>query len=1381
MKRPAVLLLLVLCFASVSIGRPLTRESTPDPLRPWIDWTLYGHEKERCPFFQGELQDEEKVRRECAWPSRLSLDLDDRSGRFSQEWLAYAEVWVGLPGDAATWPLDVRLDGQPAVVIDRGGFPVVWLSKGRHTVSGGFAWDAPPPLMPVPVGTGLLRLTLRGRPVPFPARDEQGRVWLENKAGGVREESRLEITVLRHLLDEVPLILTTRIDLAIAGESREELLGRVLPDGFVPLLMSGPLPARLEPDGRLRLQVRPGRFTVEIVARHEGPTAAMAIARPDPGGPWDDQEVWVFEARPDIRLASVEGVPGIDPQQTTLPDEWKRLPAYLVKAGEKLTLVEKRRGDSDPSPDQLTLQRSWWLDFDGRGGTVHDTMGGSLSRGWRLEMQPPAVLGRVTIDGQDQFITRLDGTTDAGVEVRQGKLLLEADSRYVGRMSDLPAVGWDEDFREVSGTLHLGPGWRLLHASGVDDVFPTWISSWTLLDIFLVLILVLSVAQLRGIRAGVLALAALGLTWIEPGSPRWTWAAVMACVALVRVFPEGKFRKALRVLQAIAILGLIVVAIPFMVLQARAAIYPALEEPFAWSALSGSGGLAAIQPPPQYETAAGSEEQDKVLRSQGYVAGGAERGAAGGVAGEAISRTGTAVVPAPPPPPPPAKSDYSKLFYQDPRTVVQTGPGLPSWTWREVTLRWRGPVERTQRLRLFLVPPVVNSILAFLRVGLILVLGLLILLRRGEGWPSFPGTWAVRAAAAFIVLALASGTAGAAEFPPNDLLESLGARLLEKPECQPECASSPRLFLEADGSGLRLRIEILAAAETAVPLPGGGEEWPERVFLDGAPAGGLLRDPGEHLWISVGRGSHQVVMEGRLPDRDTFEIPLPLRPHQVTARAQGWRLLGVQAGGRPEETLQLVREKGHEGAGRSLEPGSLPPFVRVERDLTLGLRWEAQTRVARVSPLGSAIVLEVPLLPGESVTTAELRVKGGTAFVSLGPNVSELSWESSLAEAPTIALLAPEKVSWTEVWRVAVGATLHAEVEGIPVVHRPEEGPAKLREWHPWPGEKVTVRVSRPSGVSGRTLTIDRSALSVSPGLRATDATLQISLRSSRGGQHAITLPAGSVLQSVTINDVVQPIRLEGRRLTLPVSPGAQRATVVWREPGGIGGFFRAPGVDLGAESVNSETSIGMPVDRWTLLVRGPRLGPAVIFWSFLVISLMVSFVLGRSRLTPLRWQHWFLLSLGMTQAPLPVALIVAAWLFALGARKARGGAAGAGWFDLTQVVLAGLTLAAIAGLFWSIQRGLLGLPEMQITGNGSSATMLRWYQDRSAGILPRPWVLSVPLLFYRLTMLLWSLWLSVAMLAWLRWGWSCFGEGGLWRKLRKVKPASPPIVSGPS
>jgi len=1353
MKRLALSILLVVFSCAATLGHPSPRDTTPEPLRPWIDWTLYGHEAERCPFFQGQ-----KDARQCVWPARLTLDLGERSGRFNQEWLAYAEGWVGLPGDVATWPLDVRLDARGAPVVGREGVPSIRLPKGRHTVSGEFEWDAPPPLLSVPAGTGLLRLTLRGRPVRFPARDEQGRVWLEKKPGGAEAESRLEIVVLRHLLDDVPLILTTRLELAVSGQSREELLGRALPEGFVPLSISGPLPARLEGDGRLRVQVRPGRFVLQIVARRAG--RADTVTRPDPGGPWDDQEVWVFAARPDLRIASVEGVPGIDPQQTALPEEWKRLPAFLMKAGDRMSLVEKRRGDADPAPDQLTLQRIWWLDFDGRGGTVHDTMQGSLSRAWRLEMQPPAVLGRVAIDGQDQFITRLGDRAPAGVEVRQGNVRLEADARYPTKMTVLPAVGWAQDFREVSGVLHLGPGWRLFHASGVDDVSPTWISSWTLLDIFLVLILVVSAGRLWGLSAAGLTLVALGLTWIEPGAPRWTWVGVLASVALVRIFPEGKFRNALRGLLGIAVVSLILVAIPFTIRQVRGAIYPALEEPFAWMASYGRAGVPAAPP-----AAASPQERDQTANVEEEAAGAANDALSSlGYLSEKRARAS-------------GKEGYANLLYHDPRTTVQTGPGLPSWSWREVKLRWRGPVERAQRLRLFLLPPPVGRVLAFLRVGLVFLLGLMILGSRGGGWSFLIRPGAARAAIALLLLGLGSGAARA-EIPSGEILESLRGRLLAKPDCYPECASSPRLRLDAGRSDLRLRLEILSAAETAVPLPGDGAEWPERILLDGAAAPGLLRDAQGHLWMPVGPGAHQVVLEGPLPDRDTFEIPLPLRPHQVTARTEGWRLVGLQSGGRPEGTLQLVRERTTERATRALESKSLPPFVRVERELELGLRWQARTRVARTGPGGSAIVLEIPLLPGESVTTADVRVKDSSALVSLSPNTVEVAWESSLAEKPVIALHAPRTEAWAEVWRVAVGATWHAEVEGIPVVHQLQATPARVREWHPWPGESVTLHISRPSGMPGRTLTIDRSDLRLSPGLRATDATLEFSFRSSRGGQHAITLPEGSELQSVSLNGAAQPLRLEGRRLTVPIAPGAQKATVVWREPHGIGAFSRTSAVDLGEASVNSSIQVDMPMNRWTLFLGGPRLGPAVIFWGFLAVSLMVALLLGRSRLTPLRWHHWFLLSLGLTQAPLPVSLLVAGWLFALGLRKRRGGAARAEWFDLIQVGLAGLTLVALAGLFWSIQRGLLGAPEMQITGNGSTGTVLRWYQDHSAGPLSRPWVFSVPLLFYRLAMLLWSLWLSVELLAWLRWAWGCYSEGGVWRRIRPAKRA-PPLLNG--
>jgi hypothetical protein len=85
--------------------------------------------------------------------------------------------------------------------------------------------------------------------------------------------------------------------------------------------------------------------------------------------------------------------------------------------------------------------------------------------------------------------------------------------------------------------------------------------------------------------------------------------------------------------------------------------------------------------------------------------------------------------------------------------------------------------------------------------------------------------------------------------------------------------------------------------------------------------------------------------------------------------------------------------------------------------------------------------------------------------------------------------------------------------------------------------------------------------------------------------------------------------------------------------------------------------------------------------------------------------------------------------------------------------------------LFLAVKRGLLGLPEMQISGGGSTSQILRWYQDRSDAQLPHASVLSVPLGIYRLAMLAWALWLARALVGWLRWAWDCMASGGLWKR----------------
>jgi hypothetical protein len=277
---------------------------------------------------------------------------------------------------------------------------------------------------------------------------------------------------------------------------------------------------------------------------------------------------------------------------------------------------------------------------------------------------------------------------------------------------------------------------------------------------------------------------------------------------------------------------------------------------------------------------------------------------------------------------------------------------------------------------------------------------------------------------------------------------------------------------------------------------------------------------------------------------------------------------------------------------------------------------------------------------------------------------------------------------------------------------------------------------------------------------------LTASLRSSRGGPHAVTLPAapeGLLVQEVRLGSAVIPVAPEANRVELPLTPGAQTAVIRWQTTAPLGLKYTSPAVDLGQRAVNLSVEVDLPGDRWVLLAGGPRSGPAVLFWSMLVVILATSLVLGRSTLTPLRWWHWLGLALGLSQTWLPLSLVLVGWFFALGLRG-RSPPASPWAFKLVQLALLGWTLVSAAVLVASIQHGLLGLPNMQIEGNGSHSGLLRWFVDRADGVFPTAWVVSVPLMVYRALMLLWALWLARSLLRWVRWGWSCYSTGGYWR-----------------
>lgn len=570
-------------------------------------------------------------------------------------------------------------------------------------------------------------------------------------------------------------------------------------------------------------------------------------------------EIWSFKAYNDLRMVKISGAPSIEPSRTEMPNAWKDYPAYQMTPGTALVFETIRRGDPDPAPDQLNLDRTWWLDFDGGGFTLHDRVTGTLSRTWYLAMRAPLELGRVAVDGQDQLITRQGDHGLPGVQLRHGRLEMAADSRLPRDGAALPAVGWDHDFQQVSGLLHLPPGWTLFSTTGVDVPPGTWLQQWTLLDFFLVLVIAISAYKIYGRMAGLLALLTLAVIYHEPGAPRIVWLHLVAVAALLNHLPKGWFRRLVTLWGIGAMVTLVVVALPFMVQQARVAIYPQLSR---------TGAMAPLLPSPKRSAMVLDEQRAAAPRS-------------------------TLMSKAMPSSMDKAPSAYAESvegatrFAPDPDALIQTGPGLPTWRWQTVRLRWNGPVDRQQQIHLWLFSPTVNLVLGLARVLLLALLGLVFLdprhWRRRLQLPSAGGTVALALLFCLTPTGLLRAENAPQAFPPQFLLDELRQRLVEPPACLPHCADISRLEMTTTPDQLRLLMQAHAQVDAAIPLPTTSDSWrPAQLMVDNAPARSLTRDGKGNLWLVVPQGVHQIKMTGPVGHVDEIRIAFPLLPRQAT-------------------------------------------------------------------------------------------------------------------------------------------------------------------------------------------------------------------------------------------------------------------------------------------------------------------------------------------------------------------------------------------------------------------------------------------------------------------------------------------------------------------
>ena len=1392
--RPLVFVLFVLVVACGALGTRAVGAAPENPetaipraLEDWQAWAMKDQEFRRCPFLAGADASDESSHR-CAWPERLQLTVDAHGGRFAQRWEVYSDSWVALPGDLEHWPKAVEVDGKLAPLVAREGIPFLRLPAGSHALSGNWSWDVRPETLTIPRETALLDLSVDGARVAQPERPD-GRVALGEQKSAA-EPRQLELQVYRLLEDAEPVGLQTRLRIRAAGDSREESLGKVLPEGFLPLSLKSPLPARLGSDGVLRVQVRPGTFELTLWARQAEPAT---VFRMPAAGSIAHEEIWSFAANDRLRVATVEGVPGIDPTQAQVPEEWRRNPAFRLETNSQLRLTERSRGILNSDQNRMRLRRSLWLDFDHGGWTVRDDLTGTLRRDWRLDIRAPYQLESAQASTEAMLVTQDENAHLSGVEVRSPQLTLSAVSRITHPFASLPATGWTQSFESVSGQLYLPPGHRLIAVLGADESPSAWLDRWKLWSVFGVLVVTVFAFWVTR-RPLIAVLGALGLLLTYQAEPSliWGWANLIAAIALARVVPAGRLANIARGYRTVSFALLALVLVSFAWTEVRQSIYPQLE--FVPEALQGGAiqdGYTRQGPAPtamraervappvaDSDVAPAPALEPRALKGPPPPASGLQQSVAVDNPYGMSALFGRA---------PGASVSETPLAAYAPGTLVQAGPGIPNWDYGAHPFSWSGPVDPSQTVRFIVLGPV--EVAVWRIVGVLLLVTFLVQLARSSWgprmtWPDLTGRGSAHALLLLgCLLAMAPPPTRAQSLPNAELLSELQARLIEPPRCVPTCAELLAAQIHVTGERIEAELQASALTSVAIALPTAGDRWQiDSITVDGKSSLAVTREADAGLWIPVEHGVHTVRIEGRLTG-DNVHLTFPMAPRRITVDAPGWATVGINAGRLLSGALDLTHQASPQKNALSTSGADgqeFPPFVDVIREFRLGLDWSIATSVQRVSPSEAAFTIGVPLVPGESLLSEGLRVSpDNTVLVGLSAGEQTRTWNSSLRRADHLSIRLPMVPPRTEVWRFIVTPQWRVRFSNLPATlpENPNVTPWVF-EYHPRPGETLDLAVTEPPAVPGGTLAIDRVRRNVSIGQRSTEESVELHYRSTQGGRQNLSLPKDAIVTGVAVDGETVGIRPEGGELALSVLPGEHDVQLTWRSNTGDSFAARPEPVDLHTSASNVRTSLSLSSNRWPLFALGQGVGPAFLYWGELLVFLVVAIFLGRLSDSPLSIGEWLLLGLGLSTISWTVLLLVAVWLFMMRWRERTiaSQTLPPGRFNALQVALAALTVVAVTSLVFSgVRYGLLATPDMGVTGPGSFGKTFSWFVDRTSAGLPQPTLYSVPMWVYRTIMFAWALWIALALARWLRFTWRAWSTDGYWRA-DEIAPKTPTI-----
>lgn len=1362
----------------------------PDSLKPWVDWVLEDNPHVSCP-----IRATDGVRLNCIWVREtiVHVSRDDTFGAtFELKVLAFAESTLQLPYSQSFKPQNFTLNGQEVAIGGGNSAPELQVPVGSHTLKGELIWtkESEPRYLEIP-RSGIVRLTIDGELVNHPSVQAGGsRLWFSNEISETPTTTTPDsesVRVFRHFVDDIPQTLTTYIAVTVTGNPRTLDFGRVIADQYQIMNLSSRWPAILSNEGNLVVQVSQGSNDIRIDARATDQLKSIRYRKASLL--WPNFEYWGIEPRHDLRIIRMEGAQRTDLSQVNAPRPMRQLTGFVLTDEDELKLIEEQRGSVQPYASKFDISRNIWLNFRGDFFTVSDYIETDIATAQRVTSSIP--LGAVRINGSPRLISYDDASDDqlTSIYLKPADTLVASISR-VPVSERLPPNTWSIEAENFGARLHLPPGWMLLWSTGIDEVKGSWLSKWGIWDVFIVLLLLCLVWGLGGWKWTAIVAGAVLIGYQLDQAPTIGWVLLAGMCYALRAIKHVWLNKIANVSFWVVFIVVASACVFHASISMRNALHPQLaaqsptfEEQVAslferrYSAEDierlGAAELSDFfrKIPDQFNSSIPLESEELAqLRSRGLgedteevvitgsrMADSNARAMPSFIASDLSLGLAKSEVTAPP-----LRIDFDPTI----PIAIQTGPGRPNWHWQDVILAWDGPVATDRKMDLVLLAPWIMRILYVLSALATLTVLSYFLYLKVPGIKNclkavLPGTSGVTSLVLLGVLCNPQDVY--ADIPDADLLQELENRLLALPDCLSNCAYLEEAKVALTDTVLTIGMQIHAEERVAIPLPNENGTWNLVDVRQGGNQLPLLRERSK-LYTLLDEGVHDITLTANIDELNQLDIDFDLIPGHLEIDAPNWRVEGLVRGQVGDRKLTFNRLNPVEINNTSstvtnFTPLEISPYVSVQRQILLTYEPTLITSVSRVAPNSGEITVRIPLLPNELVATTGMSVEDEHMVVNLKANQRTIAWESKLGEVTSITLSAPSIAERSERWSIIGSDFWNYSFEGVV--------PLDVGESHttfiPRSDEVLRVDIQQTQPVPGDSITIGSVNTYHRVDARTTTSSLQLTILASQPGEIEFTLPEDASVESFQFGGEFQSLPANNVVL-LPVQPGNHEYSIDWITEHGVSLLYKPPKVSFNQNAVNAHTVIQFPDSRWTVWLAGSSLGTTVAFWSVLIGVLFITVAISKIPGFALSTRDAVILTIGATLVQLSMLVFVGIWFLAMWLKSRAKEEITRPWLYRTgQVLLGGITLLLLYVLLNTIVAALTNDPNMYITGLLSSNHIFAWFSDEIAGVVPTPWVLSFPIWFYFVLILVWSMWLVFALLRWMRDWWQILKTPVLW------------------